>query len=106
MISGTAFRYVYDKWKGTFTALVKDQKNLIAQPIQLNIWRAPLDNDRRIRWEWEAAGYDRARTKVYATEWTQDEEAVTVTSTYSLAAVYLQRIIEEPLPGKLPKTVL
>lgn len=101
VISGTAFRYVYDKWKGTFTALVKDQKNLIAQPIQLNIWRAPMDNDRRIRWEWEAAGYDRARTKVYATEWTQDEDGVTITSTYSLAAVYLQRIIEGTLTWKV-----
>ena len=103
VVSGSAFRYVYDKWKGTFTALVKDQKNLIAQPIQLNIWRAPMDNDRRIRWEWEAAGYDRARTKIYATEWTQDEDGVTLTSTYSLAAVYLQRIIEGTITWKVAK---
>ena len=103
VVSGSAFRYVYDKWKGTFTVLVKDQKNLIAQPIQLNIWRAPMDNDRRIRWEWEAAGYDRARTKIYATEWTQDEDGVTITSTYSLAAVYLQRIIEGTMTWKVAK---
>lgn len=93
VISGTAFRYVYDKWKGTFTSLVRDNVSLIEKPIELNIWRAPLDNDRRVRGEWERAGYDRARIKVYDTSWKQDGDNLIITSSYSLAAVYLQRII-------------
>lgn len=94
VITGTQFNYVYDKWKGTFSALVRNQHQLIGKPVELNIWRAPLDNDRRVRDEWEAAGYDRARTKVYSTDWKQEGENVRITSHFSLGAVYLQRILE------------
>ncbi len=94
VISGSRFRYVYDKWKGTFSTLVKNQKHLIEKPIELNIWRAPMDNDRNIKKEWKAAGYDRARTKVYHTEWKYERENLTITSEFSLAAAYLQKILE------------
>lgn len=93
VLTGSCFRYVFDKWKGTFSSLVKDQKNLVERPIELNVWRAPMDNDRRVRSEWEAAGYDRIRTKVYDTSWEESEGQVVITSRYSLAAVYLQRIV-------------
>lgn len=94
VVSGAQFRYVYDKWKGSFSSLVRNQKQLIEKPIELNIWRAPMDNDRRVRDEWQSAGYDRARIKVYATDWKQDKENIVITSRYSLAAVYLQKILE------------
>lgn len=93
VVTGSCFRYVYDKWKGAFSALVKNGSSLIEKPIELNVWRAPMDNDRRVRSEWEEAGYDRARIKVYETSWeTADGQAV-ITSRYSLYAVYLQRIV-------------
>ncbi len=93
VLTGTQFRYVFDKWKGTFSALVRNGNSLIMKPIELNVWRAPMDNDRNVRPEWEAAGYDRARIKVYETGWEQKEEVTVITSHYSLYAVSLQRII-------------
>ena len=93
VVCGQGFRYVFDKWKGTFSALVKDGSSLIEKPIELNVWRAPMDNDRRVREEWEAAGYDRARIKVYETSWEVSDNQAVITSRYSLYAVYLQRIV-------------
>ncbi|HIS26444.1 MAG TPA: DUF4981 domain-containing protein [Candidatus Pullilachnospira intestinigallinarum] len=93
VVSGERFRYVYDKWKGAFSALVKDGSSLIEKPIELNVWRAPMDNDRRVRSEWEEAGYDRARIKVYETSWKISEGQAVIISRYSLYAVYLQRIV-------------
>lgn len=111
VLCGDNFRYVYDKWKGTFSSLVRNQNSLIEKPIELNIWRAPLDNDMRIRPEWEKAGYDRARTKIYDTAWKEQDGNIVITSQYSLAAVYLQRIMTGTLAwtitpcGKLTVTV-
>ncbi|MBS6194334.1 MAG: DUF4981 domain-containing protein [Clostridiales bacterium] len=93
VLTGTPFRYVYDKWKGTFTALVRNQNSLIEKPIELNVWRAPMDNDRNIKQEWIKAGYDRAKIKVYETTWTQDGENIVVTSHFSLSAIIRQRIM-------------
>ena len=93
VVVGGNFRYLYDKFKGTFTSLVKDGCNLIEKPIELNLWRAPIDNDRNIKNEWKRAGYDRIRTKVYSTEWKIEDGALTITSAYSISAVSIQRII-------------
>lgn len=94
IVTGSSFRYVFDKWKGTFSHLTKDQKTVTSRPIELNIWRAPIDNDRRIRDKWRAAGYDRARTKVYRTTWNLEDGSLSITSDFSLAAVSLQKILE------------
>ncbi len=92
VVTGAGFRYVYDKWKGAFSALVKDGSSLIEKTIELNVWRAPMDNDRRVRLEWEEAGYDRARIKVYDTSWEIRDGSAVITSSYALYAVYLQSI--------------
>ena len=93
VITGDNFRYLFDKYKGTFTSLVKDGCNLIEKPIELNIWRAPMDNDRQVRHEWEKAGYDRMRTKIYSTVWKQENDALVISCTYSVLAVSVQRIV-------------
>ena len=64
MISGKDFRYVFDRFEGTFTSLAREGVLVTDQPVRLNLWRAPMDNDRNIRIEWEKAGYNRMQTKV------------------------------------------
>ena len=39
--------------------------DIIYKPLAWNIWRAPTDNDRLIRSQWQNAGYDQMYSKVY-----------------------------------------
>ena len=97
-IQAEHFRYTYDKFKGLFAKMINRNQTLLDEPMQYNIWRAPTDNDRRIRFIWENAQYDRATTRCYDTRLTEGEEQgrqyVQIDSDLSLAAVYMQRILD------------
>ena len=88
------FTYRYSKLFGLFEQLQLHGEELLAAPMEVNIWRAPTDNDRKIKLEWMAAGYDRSRTRAYATTWETNGESVTIHSTMSVAAVALQRVLD------------
>lgn len=93
-IEGGDFVYTYSKLTGLMEKMVYKNRQLLERPLELNIWRAPTDNDRNIRHVWEAAGYDRTIARAYRTEYTVAEEGVRIHSTLSLAAIYLQRILD------------
>ncbi len=92
-IFGEQFRYVFNKLTGNFDSLVKDGINLLSKPMEYNIWRAPTDNDREIRIEWQKAGYDRMTVKVYQVSVKQRSDQVVITADLSLSAVFIQRIL-------------
>lgn len=50
--SGDGFRYIFSKRMGTFTSMVIDGEEQLAQPICLTAWRAPTDNDRNVKFLW------------------------------------------------------
>lgn len=62
--------------------------------MEINIWRAPTDNDIRIKQEWLAAHYDKSLTRAYNTEYKTEEDGVTIHSIMSVAAVTIQRILD------------
>jgi beta-galactosidase len=92
-ISGENFRYTFDTRTGVFTALEQAGTELLAAPMAYQIWRAPTDNDAKIRLEWEKAGYDRADARVYDTKWKVENGCAVIECELSLIAVYLQRIV-------------
>lgn len=65
VINGANWRYVFDKRTGLFSELVYANRTILATPMTLDIWRAPTDNDRNVRHEWERCGYDRAYARAY-----------------------------------------
>ncbi len=67
IIAGSNFRYVYNKLTGAFDCLVNNQVSYLDKPMEYNIFRAPTDNDRNIKSEWQKAGYDRHTVRVYKT---------------------------------------
>ncbi len=67
-IEGGEFRYRFDKLRGSFTALEYRGLPLLAEPPVVSLWRAPTDNDRYIKAEWRAEGYDRLQTHTYGVE--------------------------------------
>jgi len=58
-IEGHDFRIALDRHTGTMTSWRYQGLELLARGPRLQLWRAPTDNDKHIRNEWVAAGYDR-----------------------------------------------
>lgn len=90
IVEGDGFRYVWNRLTGTFDALTSEQISFLDKPMEWNIWRAPTDNDRNIRREWERAGYDRSTPRVYESSAEQVDDAVVLKARLSLSAIYLQ----------------
>ena len=63
LIQTDQFLYCYNKLSGMFEQVTIDGKEQFDAPMELNIWRAPTDNDRRIKDEWIRAGYDRSHSR-------------------------------------------
>ena len=90
VLSGQDFVYRYDTYKGVFSAMEKGGKPVIMEPMEYNVWRAPTDNDRRIRLVWEEAGYDRMTVRTYETSWEKKDGNVEIITALSLAAIFIQ----------------
>ncbi|MBQ7896806.1 MAG: DUF4981 domain-containing protein [Clostridia bacterium] len=93
VIEGNDFTYTYNKFKGTFDALVYKGENVVNKRVDFNIWRAPTDNDRCIDWLWRKAGFHRAMSRAYTTETEVSEYGVKLTSELSITAVATQKIL-------------
>lgn len=74
VISSDSLEYVFDKVLGGFSKL----NNVISKPMEWNVWRAPTDNDRNIRNEWQYAGYDREEPFVYDVNCEQTDNSVII----------------------------
>ena len=71
LAGGENFQYTFSKHYGTFTSLVVDGKEQLADRPVLSAHRAPTDNERniRFRWmqlnEWQGENLDKSFVKVY-----------------------------------------
>lgn len=92
-ISAPEFCYTYDKLTGVFTEMVYRNQQLLARPMEYNIWRAPTDNDRVIKQEWMKASYDRIVTRAYETHTEAGTDKVVIDTVLSISAIYIQRIL-------------
>ncbi|MBN2221780.1 MAG: beta-galactosidase, partial [Vallitaleaceae bacterium] len=93
-ISGENFVYTYHRLKGSFESACVHGENLFLKPMEFNIWRAPVDNDRNIRNEWEKAGYHRSVVKVYQSNFTNTEKEVKIEVDLAILAVHIQHIVD------------
>ena len=92
-VSGETFRYVFDKNTCALHTAVYNNEQLITRPAQLNIWRAPTDNDRKIRRQWENFFFDHAAPRAYGMKITQENNCVTLESIVSMVSPHLPPII-------------
>ena len=93
-VAGENFRYVFDRKTGLFDSMVAKQKTLLAQPMEFNIWRAPIDNDRVQVIHWEQAGYNRHTVKVYESTASIQGKLAVIECKLSIGAVHIQRILD------------
>ena len=94
-IEGTDFHYHFDKCTGMFTRMTFAGTELLDRSMDLSIWRAPTDNDIRIREEWQKAFYDHAYVRAYSTGISADEDngSVVLSCTLGMVAPSIQRIL-------------
>lgn len=69
--------------------MVRQGQEQLSRPMGFNVWRAPTDNDRKIRRVWEEAGYDRVQTRVENCH-VEDGETVRISCDVTLASVIRQ----------------
>ncbi|MCI8886554.1 MAG: DUF4981 domain-containing protein [Hungatella sp.] len=93
IIEGTGFVYRLDKRNGLFTQLTCHGRSLFHQPMELNIWRAPTDNDRKIKEQWLKARYHRTVVRAYENTYEKREDGICIHSVMSLSADSVQRIL-------------
>ena len=93
-IGAPTFCYEYDKRTGMFTKLNFRGEELIDRPVNFNIWRAPTDNDRKLKLHWMAAYYDHAVTRAYSTHYVAAESEVRIHSDVSIAGISVQKIMD------------
>lgn len=93
-ITTPEFCYIYNKHHGVFTSMTYKNHVLTDREVQFNLWRAPTDNDNNIRREWKKAQYDRTVSRAYETEYVVNDNQVEITTTLSIGALYIQRILD------------
>ena len=93
-VAGKGFSVVFSRLTGMIDEIIRDVRPVLSRPSQINLWRAPTDNDRNIRHIWQRARYDMTVTRAYATGWTRGENNVTVTADISVSSVAIQRIAD------------
>ena len=85
-ISGAGFAYTFNMRYGCIQQL----DDLLSQPMRLSIWRAPTDNDRKIKLQWYDENYHKMYNKVYAS-WI---EGNTIVVKGGLSAISKMRFLE------------
>jgi len=100
-IKGREFAYTIDKRTALFTEMKFAGREYLNHPMELNIWRAPTDNDMYIKSEWKKAHYDRTYTRAYTTEVVQGRHRVKIISHASVVAKTVQKILDVMIAWKI-----
>lgn len=94
IISAKEFRYELSKKTGLFTSIKYGDKEYLDRPMDLNVWRAPTDNDMYIKAKWLMAKYDQTVTRAYTTNVTTENRKIAIKCKMSLSAATIQKILD------------
>ena len=100
-LKASDFTYAISKKTGIFTKLQYAGRDYLNHPMELNIWRAPTDNDMYIRAKWENAHFHEAYTRAYKVETIQNQYGVIVMSHVGVVAPTVQKILDVELVWKV-----
>ena len=90
LLKGENFTYCFDRRTGLFSGLRFEGCDFLERPMELNIWRAPTDNDMYIKEEWKRAQYDRSYVRAYNSESRQTVSGAEIRSRMSMGAATVQ----------------
>lgn len=92
-LEGKQFKYQLDKRTGLFVNLEFDGVEQIEKPMEINIWRAPTDNDMYIKTEWYRAKYDKTSVRAYDSQVQRVGNTVSIHCHMSMSADTVQKIL-------------
>lgn len=88
------------KRNGMIVSFMQDGRELLAEPMQLNAYRAPLDNDCNIRDNWKKIFADRVNPKIYRIESDGNRVSCHLAMGYSAyEPVYRASVVYVPCAG-------
>ena len=93
-LRGKNFTYNFNKLTGLFAAMQYEDAVLLDKEMEFNIWRAPTDNDRKLKLNWLAARYDHCMTNAYRTEYQVTDSGVTLRAKVGIAPISLQKFLD------------
>ncbi len=86
--------YAVDRTSGVITSICDHGKELLASPILPTIWRAPTDNDRKVRRDWEGERLDEATMRAYNCRVAEvNDKAVRILADFSLGSKVLMPVL-------------
>ena len=94
VVEGKDFCYKFNKLTGVFDELSVGQESLINKPMDINIWRAPTDNDRKLKLEWYRARYNKSYTRTYAISYKKENNCIIIKSIMSVTADVIQPVLK------------
>lgn len=103
-LSTEQWRYVIDRRTGMFTSMVFNNRSLLEKPMEINIWRAPTDNDQFVKADWIRAQFDRASVYAYEVQLNNSSSTDNVTQIDVSASVVvpsMQPIVRFTLTWKI-----
>ena len=89
-VSGKNFEYLFDRRRAVLVSAKIDGKERLASPMEWTLWRAPTDNDRKIKIQWKEANFDRAQSRAVSSEISTEGSIALLSFDFHLAAVSLQ----------------
>lgn len=101
VLQSNAFTYTLDKRSGLFEEIQFAGKSYMNHPMELNIWRAPTDNDMYIRLDWKKAHYDKAYTRAYKVDVLQNKHGIFIMEHLAVVADTVQKILDIELVWKI-----
>ncbi len=84
-----------------FESLVFEGREYINRFMELNIWRAPTDNDAYARLEWKKAKYNEAYVRAYETDIIKLYDGVQISVKTSMSAASIQKILDAEVVWKI-----
>lgn len=89
--------YTVSKINGLITQITDNGKKMLSAPVTPNIWRAPTDNDGKIKNLWYRDGYDRNSIKCFGVSAKKVGGKVKITSDISLGAKVVMPVVRAKL---------
>ena len=93
-IRNERINYVYNRRTGLFTRMNCSGQHFLTRPMEVNIWRAPTDNDRKLKLDWLSAHYDKSVTRAYRTDCRTENGVIKLVSGLSISAISVQRFLD------------
>ncbi len=86
--------YTVNRSSGLITSINASGRELLSSPMRPTVWRAPTDNDRYIKKDWMAMGYDRAAAFCHYVKLVGSDENPQIETRLSLGAPAREVILD------------